>query len=118
MPHNKYSCDCSAVHTETVGTVKTALPDDDVFVRVAEFFKVLGDATRAKMICALLESELCVCDLSNVLGMTKSAVSHQLGMLRRANLVKYRRDGKNVFYSLSDGHVRGMIESGLEHIHE
>lgn len=118
MSHNKYSCDCSIVHREAVEQVIKSLPADGVLARVAEFFKILGDPTRTKIICTLLEGEMCVCDIANVLGMTKSAVSHQLGMLRRADLVAFRREGKNVFYSLSDGHVRGMIESGLEHVHQ
>ena len=117
MAHNKYSCDCNVVHKETVEAVAGKLPADNNILRVAEFFKMLGDPTRTKIICALLESEMCVCDVANVLEMTKSAVSHQLSLLRRANLVGFRRDGKNVFYFLSDGHVRSMIESGLEHLH-
>jgi DNA-binding transcriptional ArsR family regulator len=118
MPKNQYSCDCNVIHQETVDHVKAEMPPEEVFQRIATFFKVMGDPTRAKILWVLDTHEMCVCDLANALGMTKSAVSHQLGFLRNANLVSYRRDGKTVFYALADDHVRGMLESGLEHIHE
>ncbi len=118
MPKETFSCDCNVIHMDVVRTVSERMPEEDVFIQVSEFFRVLGDQTRAKLIWALHEDELCVCDLANVLNMTKSAVSHQLGILRRAHLVKYRREGKNVFYTLADDHVRQMFEGGLEHIHE
>ena len=85
---------------------------------LADFFKVLGDSTRARIMWALDESEMCVCDLAVLLNMTKSAISHQLRSLRQANLVKYRREGKVVFYSLADDHVKQIFEKGLEHICE
>ena len=112
------TCDCNIIHTDTVESVKAEMPPTEDLQRVSEFFKVFSDPTRAKIIWALDQRELCVCDLSNVLNMTKSAVSHQLGILRTANLVKYRRDGKNVFYSLQDDHVRSVFEAAFEHIHE
>ena len=83
-----------------------------------DFFKMFADPTRAKILWALDQSELCVCDLGEVLGMSKSAVSHQLGTLRKAHLVKFRREGKNVFYSLKDEHVKSILEVGMEHIQE
>lgn len=94
------------------------MPNDVLLTTLSEFFKVFGDPTRAKILWALEESELCVCDLGSVLGMSKSAVSHQLGTLRKANLVKFRRVGKNVFYSLKDEHVKTILEIGMEHIQE
>lgn len=118
MVREKYSCDCNVIHIDAVHAVLGKMPSEDVLLQVSEYFRVLGDQTRAKIIWALHENELCVCDLANVLDMTKSAVSHQLSMLRSANLVKFRREGKNVFYTLSDDHVRRMIEAGIEHIHE
>ena len=118
MAKETYSCDCSVIHMEAVHKVTSNMPDEDTFFKISDYFKVLGDQTRAKIIWALNSSELCVCDLANVLNMTKSAVSHQLGILRRTNLVKYRREGKNVFYTLADDHVRCMFEAGLEHINE
>jgi DNA-binding transcriptional ArsR family regulator len=118
MVREKYSCDCNVIHIDAVHAVLDKMLSEDVFFQVSEYFRVLGDQTRAKIIWALHENELCVCDLANVLDMTKSAISHQLGILRRANLVKFRREGKNVFYALSDDHVRRMIEAGIEHIHE
>lgn len=110
-------CEGSCVHEDAARTVREKMPSDEVFARVTGFFKMLGDGTRARIIWALDERELCVCDLAAVLGMTKSAISHQLSILRQAELVKFRREGKNVFYSLMDEHVKGMFESGLQHIH-
>ena len=118
MDTKSFSCDCNVIHLEAVKKAVNAMPAEEALYKVANFFKVLGDPTRTKILSALDASELCVCDLANVLDMTKSAVSHQLGLLRRANLVKFRRDGKNVFYALADEHVRIMIESGLEHVNE
>ncbi|NMA65168.1 MAG: winged helix-turn-helix transcriptional regulator [Clostridiaceae bacterium] len=94
------------------------MPDETDIYNLADFFKVLGDSTRAKIISALDISEMCVCDLAVLLNMTKSAISHQLRALRQANLVKHRREGKVVFYSLSDDHVKSVFELGLEHIKE
>ncbi len=101
-----------------VDAVKKKMPEDNDLYDVSDFFKVLGDSTRSKIIWALDEHEMCVCDLAVLLGMTKSAISHQLRALREANLVVNRRDGKNVFYSLADDHVKQIFEKGLEHIRE
>ncbi len=94
------------------------MPEDNDLYDLSDFFKVLGDSTRSKIIWALDEHEMCVCDLAVLLGMTKSAISHQLRSLREANLVINRREGKNVFYSLADDHVKQIFEKGLEHIRE
>lgn len=115
---NKFSCDGTDVHLDAVQKVSAAMPDGAFFLKIADFFKILGDPTRSKIIYALENQELCVCDISSILGMTKSAVSHQLSILRQANLVKFRRDGKNVFYSLSDHHISAIFEAGKEHISE
>ena len=85
---------------------------------LADFYKVFGDATRVKILCVLLESEMCVCDLAELLGMTQSAISHQLRVLKQAKLVKNRREGKTVYYSLADGHIQNIISQGMEHIQE
>ncbi len=111
-------CDCETIHDDTVETVREKMIGDSELYDLADFFKVLGDSTRAKIMCALDVSEMCVCDLAALLNMTKSAISHQLRSLRQANLVKFRRDGKVVYYALSDDHVRDIFEKGLEHIRE
>jgi DNA-binding transcriptional ArsR family regulator len=111
-------CDCSVIHQETVDKVKAAMPDDTLLYDLADFFKVLGDSTRVRIMWALDSSEMCVCDLAVLLNMTKSAISHQLRELRRANLVRSRREGKIVYYSLADDHVRDVFEKGMEHISE
>lgn len=111
-------CDCDVLHESVVAAVKTQMPDDNELCDLSDFFKILGDSTRAKIVCALDASEMCVCDLAALLNMTKSAISHQLRSLRDANLVKNRREGKVVFYSLVDDHVKEIFEKGLDHIRE
>lgn len=111
-------CDCEVIHADVVDAVKKKMPVDNELFDLSDFFKVLGDSTRSKIIWALDEHEMCVCDLAVLLNMTKSAISHQLRALREANLVINRREGKNVFYSLADDHVRQIFEKGLEHIRE
>jgi len=111
-------CDCEVIHADIVDSVKTKMPEEDELYDLSDFFKVLGDSTRIKIMWALDESEMCVCDLAVLLNMTKSAISHQLHCLRQANLVKYRKEGKVVFYSLTDDHVKAIFEKGLEHIRE
>jgi DNA-binding transcriptional ArsR family regulator len=112
------SCDCDVIHTETVEMVREKMQDETELSGLSYFFKMLGDSTRAKIIAALDISEMCVCDLASLLGMTKSAISHQLGLMRRDNLVKNRRDGRVVYYSLADDHIRQIFEMGIEHIRE
>ncbi|WFR58880.1 metalloregulator ArsR/SmtB family transcription factor [Anaerocolumna sp. AGMB13025] len=118
MKKEELFCDCDVIHSEVVEAVKNNMPEDNELYDLSDFFKVLGDSTRSKIIWALDEHELCVCDLAVLLGMTKSAISHQLRALREANLVVNRRDGKNVFYSLADDHIKQIFEKGLEHIRE
>jgi DNA-binding transcriptional ArsR family regulator len=112
------TCDCEVIHVDAVDSVKKKMPDENLFFDISQFFKVMGDSTRSKIIWALDQKELCVCDLAVLLNMTKSAISHQLRILRQTNLVKYRREGKVLFYSLSDDHVKEVFEKGLEHIIE
>ena len=95
-----------------------SIPSTQYVVELAELFKVFGDSTRIRILYVLSESEMCVCDLATILGMTQSAISHQLRALKQSKLVKCRRDGKSVFYALSDGHVKTILQQGLEHIEE
>lgn len=118
MPKNEYICDCTVVHKESVQKALQNLPKDAVLVKSATFFKVIGDRTRFTILVALAGGELCVCDLANVLSMTKSAVSHQLATLRENGFVRCRRDGKTVYYSLADDHVRKILEAGMIHVQE
>jgi len=118
MSREDYVCDCDIIHSDVVNSVQRNMPQDSELYDLSDFFKVLGDSTRAKIMWALDEHELCVCDLAALLNMTKSAISHQLRALREANLVINRRDGKNIYYALADDHVRQIFEMGLEHIRE
>lgn len=119
MKQNKAECcDSVCVHTELVQKVNAQLPDEEELYDLAELFKVFGDSTRIRILFVLFEAEVCVCDLAETLHMTQSAVSHQLKILKQAKLVNSRRDGKSVFYSLADDHVRTIIGQGLEHIEE
>lgn len=102
----------------SVEKVKDELPEDEVLYDLAELFKIFGDSTRVKMLYILSVSEMCVQDLAQLLGVTQSAVSHQLRALKASKLVRYRREGKTVFYALADGHVRTIIDQGLEHVEE
>ena len=118
MEKHAQCCDEQCVHTELVSKVLDELPDEDALYDLAELFKVFGDSTRVRILFALLESELCVCDLSEALDMTQSAISHQLQILRSNKLVKSRREGKQIYYSLADEHVVTIIAQGLNHILE
>ena len=111
-------CDFYQVHDDVVKAVKEKMPDEDELYDLAEIFKVFGDSTRIKILYVLIEQEMCVCDIAQLLNMTQSAISHQLKILKQSRLVKNRREGKAVFYSLADGHVRSIINQGLEHIEE
>ncbi|MBP3273177.1 MAG: winged helix-turn-helix transcriptional regulator [Ruminococcus sp.] len=106
------------VHKEVVEMVEPTLPPDETLYDLAEFFKVFGDTTRIRILYALLESELCVGDLATLLGLSQTACSHQLRVLKNSKLVRFRREGKVVYYSLSDDHVRKIIELGMEHVEE
>lgn len=111
-------CDCDVIHESVVKQVKEKMPDVEILYDLAELFKVFGDSTRIKILWALDEAEMCVCDIAVLLNMTQSAISHQLRVLKQAALVKNRREGKIVFYSLEDEHVKEIFEKGLEHIRE
>jgi len=111
-------CDCDVIHDEVVNEVREKMPQEELLYDLAELFKVFGDSTRIKILWALDEAELCVCDIAVLLNMTQSAISHQLRVLKQADLVKSRREGKIVFYSLKDEHVRQIFNQGLDHILE
>lgn len=104
--------------TKKIDAIDIPMPDEEIMYDLAELYKVFGDSTRIKILYVLFESEMCVQDISNVIGMTQSAVSHQLRVLKNSKLVKYRREGKTIYYSLADGHVRSIMNQGIEHIEE
>lgn len=106
------------VHKENAEKAAASLPDVSVSNNTAEFFKVFGDPTRIKILYLIKEHELCVCDISYILDMSQSSISHQLSMLKRERIVRFRKAGKSVFYSLDDDHVRSILETGTEHITE
>ncbi len=112
------SCTCSIIHEDTVNRVKAVMPEEELLYDLAELFKVFGDTTRIKIINALFEAEMCVCDIAALLGMNQSAISHQLRVLKQARLVKFRKDGKIVYYSLDDEHIKHIFDQGLLHIRE
>ena len=120
MEKNKIAetCDCDIIHEDVVERVKKTLSEKDEYIELASLFKMFGDGSRVQLLHALEFEEMCVCDLAALLGITKSAVSHQLKALRLANLVKFRREGQNVYYSLADDHVRKILDMGFDHIHE
>ena len=111
-------CDGFEVHEDLLKIVNETLPEETELYDLAELFKVFGDSTRIRILFVLFGSEVCVCDLAATLNMTQSAVSHQLKILKQAKLVSSRREGKSVFYSLADEHVRTIIDQGREHIEE
>lgn len=111
-------CDITCIHDDKVCTVRQRMPEEERLKELADFYKVFADATRIKILWILLESEMCVCDLAEILGMTQSAISHQLRVLKQMKLVKNRREGKTVYYSLADGHIQTIISQGMEHIAE
>lgn len=114
MPH----CEFLHAHGELVQRVKEGMPEEDLLYDLADLYKVFGDSTRIKILYVLFEAELCVCDIAALLKMTTSAISHQLRILKEAKLVKYRREGKTVFYALADDHVRTILGQGMDHITE
>ena len=111
-------CELMHVHEDIVNRVSQEMPDEDSLFDLSELFKVFGDSTRIRILYCLFESEMCVCDIATLLNMTQSAISHQLSVLKKSKLVKSRRSGKTVFYSLADAHVRAIINQGMEHIQE
>lgn len=112
------TCDAIEVHSDLLKIVNTTLPEETELYDLAELFKVFGDSTRIRILFVLFEAEVCVCDLAKALNMTQSAISHQLRILKQNKLVKNRREGKSIFYSLADDHVRAIINQGREHIEE
>lgn len=118
MEHEIPCCEFMHVHEELVQKVNQNMPEEETLYNLAELYKIFGDPTRIKILYVLFESEMCVCDIAQLLNMSMSAISHQLRVLKQGRLVKFRRDGKTVFYSLSDDHVRTIIDQGLEHIGE
>ncbi len=116
--YNVECCDFIHAHEDVVEQVRRTMPGEDTLYDLTELFRIFADSTRVRILYVLEESEMCVCDLAALLGMTQSAISHQLRALKNARLVKARRDGKTVFYSLADQHVKTILDQGLEHISE
>ena len=111
-------CEINIIHQDKVDNVKKIMPEDELIYDLAEFFKVFADSTRMKIIYALMENELCVCDIAAIAQTTQSAISHQLRILKQAKLVKYKKEGKVVYYSLDDEHISEIVKKGREHIEE
>ena len=118
MSNETPSCEFMHAHDELVSRVKKVMPDEIKLYDLAELYKIFADSTRIKILYCLFEEEMCVCDIAQLLSMTMSAISHQLRVLKQAKLVKFRRDGKTVFYSLADDHVSTILGMGMEHISE
>jgi ArsR family transcriptional regulator len=114
----RLTCDTDAIHEDIVERVRAAMPAGQDFYDLANLYKMFADNTRVRILWALSCEEMCVCDLASLLGMTKSAISHQLKSLRQTNLVKYDKQGKVVYYSLADDHIKDIFEKGFEHIRE
>ncbi len=117
MSKNEYICDCDVINRNDVNEVISKMPKNDIMNKLGAFYKLLGDDTRCKILYTLDNKEMCVCDIANVLSMSKSSVSHQLSTLKESGVVKPRKDGKIVYYSLDDDHVSRLFEVGLEHIY-
>lgn len=115
---NNDCCEVAEVHDELLKIISEKMPPEEKLFDLAELFRVFGDTTRMRILFVLFEAEVCVCDLAAALNMTQSAISHQLNQLKRSKLVKSRREGKSVFYSLADDHVRTIVSQGMEHINE
>ena len=111
-------CECTVIHEDVVKKVIQTMPEDGLIYEMAELFKGFADSTRMKIIYALMENELCVCDIANIVKTTQSAISHQLRILKQSKLVKFRKEGKVVYYSLDDDHVAQIVMKGREHIEE
>lgn len=118
MSENNEICEVTRIHSDIVNDLITRIPDEEVLYDIAELFKVFADSTRVRILYALIESELCVCDISALLNMSQSAISHQLRVLKQSRLVKYRRSGKTIYYSLCDDHIKTMLDMGMEHVSE
>lgn len=116
MPKNEFICDCHPIDEELVLKTKNALPNNEKFNKLADFFSIIGNTTRCKILFALKENSMCVCDLANVLSMSKSSISHQLNKMKSVGIVKFEKCGKQVFYSLDDEHVFEIFDISLKHI--
>jgi len=112
------SCSCNVIHKDIVEKVKGLIPSDEILYDLADLFKVFSDSTRIKILCALFQNELCVCDLAALLNMSQSAISHQLRVLKSSRLVKFRREGKVIYYSLADDHIEHIFNEGFKHVTE
>ena len=106
------------LHPDLISSVNQDMPDEEMLYDLAELFRIFGDSTRIKILYVLFEAEMCVCDIAELLHMTQSAISHQLRVLKQSKLVKFRREGKTIYYSLADDHVRTIIGMGMEHLCE
>lgn len=111
-------CAVPEIHPDRITKARERLPDEDSLFALADLYKIFGDSTRLRILYVLFESELCVCDIAELLGMTVSAISHQLRILKQSRLVRYRRCGKSILYALADDHVHTILGEGMEHIHE
>ncbi len=118
MSNEVPGCEFMHIHEDVVKKVEEAMPVTEELFDLAELFKIFGDSTRIKILYVLFEAEMCVCDIAQILNMTVSAISHQLRILKQARLVKFRKEGKSVFYSLADEHIKKIIDNGMEHIKE
>ena len=118
MGAKQFTCDCEVIHEDVVARVRAAMPEDENLYSLADLYKMFADNTRIKILWALSREKMCVCDLAALLGMTKSAISHQLRHLRLSKLVRNDKQGKVVYYSLADSHVKDIFEKGFEHINE
>ena len=118
MSKNEYICDCDVINRNDVNEVISKMPNNDIMNKLGAFYKLLGDDTRCKILYTLDNKEMCVCDIANVLSMSKSSVSHQLSTLKESGVVKPRKDGKIVYYSLDDDHIAQIVKKGREHVEE
>jgi len=116
MAKNEFICDCKPINEELINSAKSKMLSEESYTRVSEFFKIVGDSTRCKIVSALLVNEMCVGDIANVLSMSKSSISHQLSKMKESGVVKSRKNGKEVYYSLDDEHVAEIFMLTVEHI--
>lgn len=114
----EYICDCDLIHREAVEIAQNKMIEEELFDRLIDFYKVIADSTRCKILFVLEKHEMCVCDIAYALGMSKSLISHQLKILKENNIVSFRKDGKEVYYTLADEHIKDIFNTGLEHIKE
>lgn len=118
MKDHAYECEVVEVHEEKIAKMQTAMLDQEQYDRLSTLFKMFADPTRLKILSLLFKEELCVCDIAVLLEMTHSAVSHQLSVLRQNRIIKHRRNGKNIYYTLDDAHIEMLYNAGLEHTSE